>query len=66
MAARKREKARPDVNKEVASPMVGRIVGIKKNPGDAVEAGDVLIAVSAMKMVSETFSFPWLIAVTGG
>ncbi|OAA75477.1 pyruvate carboxylase [Akanthomyces lecanii RCEF 1005] len=50
MVARKREKARPDVNKEVASPMVGRIVGIKKNPGGAVEAGDVLIAVSAMKM----------------
>lgn len=58
MVARKREKARPDVKEEVASPMVGRIVGIKKNLGDGVEAGDVLIAVSAMKMVSNTFFFP--------
>lgn len=33
--------------------MVGRVVGIKKNLGDGVEAGDVLIAVSAMKMVSD-------------
>jgi biotin carboxyl carrier protein len=32
--------------------MVGRVVEIKKNVGDVVEAGDVLIAVNAMKMVS--------------
>ncbi|TQV93508.1 pyruvate carboxylase [Cordyceps javanica] len=47
---RKLEKARPDVKEDVPAPMVGRIVALKKTVGDIVEAGDVLLAVSAMKM----------------
>ncbi|EGX94971.1 pyruvate carboxylase [Cordyceps militaris CM01] len=44
------EKARPDVKEDVPSPMVGRIVAVEKSAGDMVEAGEVLLVVSAMKM----------------
>jgi biotin carboxyl carrier protein len=38
---------------EVRSPMPGKIVKILVKPGDAVEAGQTVIIVSAMKMESE-------------
>lgn len=59
------EKARPDVKEDVPSPMVGRIVAVEKSAGDMVEAGEVLLVVSAMKMVSSTKSKLDL-SITGG
>lgn len=37
----------------IRSPMPGKVVKILVNPGDAVEAGQTVIIVSAMKMESE-------------
>lgn len=42
-----------DSGNTIISPMPGKVVKIPVNVGDAVEAGDTLIIVSAMKMESE-------------
>lgn len=42
-----------DSGNTIVSPMPGKIVKIPVKPGDAVEAGQTLIIVSAMKMESE-------------
>jgi biotin carboxyl carrier protein len=35
---------------DVRAPMTGRIVAVKVQPGDAVNSGDVLVTLEAMKM----------------
>jgi len=43
-------KADPDDPKQIAAPMPGRIVSISVSKGQAVERGDALLAIEAMKM----------------
>ncbi len=38
---------------EIKAPMPGTVVGVKKNVGDAVKAGDVVIVLEAMKMEND-------------
>ncbi len=38
---------------EVTSPMPGKILAVKKNPGDAVKAGDPILVLEAMKMEND-------------
>lgn len=38
---------------KVTSPMPGKILAIKKNPGDAVKAGDPIVVLEAMKMEND-------------
>jgi len=38
---------------KVTSPMPGKILGVKANPGDAVKKGQVLLILEAMKMENE-------------
>ena len=38
---------------KVNSPMPGKILGVKANPGQAVKKGDVLLILEAMKMENE-------------
>ncbi len=37
----------------VTSPMPGKILAIKKHPGDAVKAGDAILVLEAMKMEND-------------
>ena len=38
---------------EIKAPMPGTVVGVKKNVGDAVKAGEVVIVLEAMKMEND-------------
>ncbi len=38
---------------EIVSPMPGKILGVKANPGAAVKKGDVVLLLEAMKMENE-------------
>ena len=38
---------------KVESPMPGKILAVKKNVGDAVKSGDVILVLEAMKMENE-------------
>ena len=38
---------------EIKAPMPGTVVGVKKNVGDAVKTGDVIIVLEAMKMEND-------------
>ncbi|MGN8816913.1 acetyl-CoA carboxylase biotin carboxyl carrier protein subunit [Oribacterium sp. HCP28S3_H8] len=38
---------------EVTSPMPGKILAVKKNPGDTVKAGDPILVLEAMKMEND-------------
>jgi len=38
---------------KVNSPMPGKILGVKANPGQAVKKGDVILILEAMKMENE-------------
>ena len=49
-SVRSHPKADPDDPKQVAAPMPGRIVSISVEPGQAVERGDPLLSIEAMKM----------------
>lgn len=38
---------------QITSPMPGKILGVKANPGTAVKRGDVVLILEAMKMENE-------------
>ena len=38
---------------QITSPMPGKILGVKANPGAAVKKGDVVLVLEAMKMENE-------------
>ena len=49
---RNMRKANPDAAGEIAAPMSGKIVRMPVQNQTIVEAGEVLLAITAMKMVS--------------
>ena len=52
----KPKRSKPVALGDVASPISGKIVNIKVEPGDEVKEGDVLFVVEAMKMENEVHS----------
>jgi acetyl-CoA/propionyl-CoA carboxylase biotin carboxyl carrier protein len=50
---RKRRQARGSGGKELHSPMSGTVLAVKRQAGDSVEVGEVLLVVEAMKMENE-------------
>ena len=45
--------AAPADGTQVKAPMPGTILAVKKNAGDAVKAGDVIVVLEAMKMEND-------------
>lgn len=47
---RKSKTMQQSISPEIIAPMPGKITAIKKNVGDTVKAGDIVIVMEAMKM----------------
>lgn len=52
-----RPKANPQDDGHIAAPMSGKIVRLMAEVGGSVQEGDVLLVLSAMKMVSDAVDF---------
>ena len=50
---KRREKADPTINGQLATPMPGTIVAVSVEVGDEVKKGQTLLLISAMKMETE-------------
>ena len=48
--AQRRKKIQSEEQREVISPMPGKITKVLKQPGDPVQSGDVVVVMEAMKM----------------